>query len=227
MQGTEATPWWGKAHVRLIVLLALLAGVAAYGVPRIVHRFNGASDIVPCVAVHIGTQPLWSLAKLNAVVSASGLPALVGDGTVDDRGLQVPDAAWTDRYPMPKSSPDPAITPSGGGYEIRWWSLDNDHQGADLFAFSTASDAARYVRTAATTNCRRNATVCSVRQPAGGRAVIFTNAVAALQADVLFARGTRVYVTSEVPPIGTRLPPRQLIAIPAGMACELRDAGCT
>lgn len=222
----DATPWWGKGYVHLTVLLVLLAGVAAYGVPRIVQRLNGESAIARCAAVHVGPQPLWSLAKLNAVVSASGLPALVGDGTVDDQGLQTPDAAWTDRYPTPTSSPDPAITPAGAGYEIRWWSRDNDHQGVDLFAFSTATDAARYVRTAATTNCRRSATVYRMLRPAGARAVVWTNPIGVLEADVLVARGRRAYVTFEVPPIGTRLPARRLIAIPAGIACELRDAGC-
>ena len=83
------------------------------------------------------------------------------------------------------------------------------------------------MRTAATTNCRRDATVYTVRQPEGGRAIVFIDPVGALEADVLVARGTRAYVTFEVPPLGTRLPARQLVAIPVQIACELHDAGCT
>jgi hypothetical protein len=41
------TPWWAKPSRRLPILLAILAGVALYGVPRIVHKAAGAPP--PCM----------------------------------------------------------------------------------------------------------------------------------------------------------------------------------
>lgn len=152
-----------KARLPLIGLLAVLAGVALYGVPKIAQAVSGMA-VGPDTATGAGCQlppvrsPLkWSLAQLDDAVTASGLKSLAGDGTADVQGRQEPNAAWSDAYPVEQHSSDPSITLTNAGYELRWWSSRRDHQAADLFVFRSAADAARYARRGASTRCRRRA----------------------------------------------------------------------
>ena len=226
MHGTEATPWWGRTHVRLGVLLTVLVGVAAFGVPTIAQRWGGGGTRSQCGPSRVQLAPNWSLAGVHGLVDTSGLPLLVGDGTLDREGLDSPDAAWNDRYPTPLSAPDPAIVPADPGYEIVWWSSLGDHQAAEVYVFRSASDAAQYVALAAMTPCRVHFTGATVGAPAGGRSVVWTNPVGAIQADVIFRRGARVYVTEEVPPLGPQQSNAELVERARGLACELPAAAC-
>src|SRR5207302_10368535 len=116
-----------------VVLLAVLAGVAAYGVPRIARELTGTGPAATCVLAPAPSLVKWSLAQVDEAVRASGLKSLIGDGTTDLEGLQDPSCAWADGYPTGEHSPDPNITPADAGYEVRWWSEGNrDHQAADI-----------------------------------------------------------------------------------------------
>jgi hypothetical protein len=212
-------PWYLRAPVRLTFLLVVLAGVAAYGVPRIV-RAGGWGSAHGCST---GTPP--PLAKLTPValgraLGASGADQLIGEGFPDVEGLAEPTQAWTDSIP--------SVLPTGaavdGGYEIRWWSDQYDHQSVDVFVFATAADARAYVRMAARARCRRLAISYSTPELPGGRGLFWNNPVAASQGDVFFARGNRAYRLTEVGP--GDLASRLLVDIAQRLACELPEAGC-
>lgn len=49
-------PWWARPAIRLPILLAILAGVAWYGVPRIVHETAGAAQPPQCNA-RVSSEP--------------------------------------------------------------------------------------------------------------------------------------------------------------------------
>ena len=208
-----------RPPVRLAFLLVVLAAVAAYGVPRII-RGGGGGSAHGCWA---GTPPPVAKvtpATLGRVVGASGADQLIGEGFPDVEGLAEPMQAWTDSIP--------SVLPTGavvdGGYEIRWWSDQDDHQSVDVFVFSTAAEARAYVRMAAQTRCRRLATSYSTPELPGGRGLFWNNPVAASQGDVFFARGNRAYRLTEVGP--GELSSRLLVDIAQRLACELPGAGC-
>ena len=77
----DATPWWGKTQLRLIVLLVILAGVAAYGLPRIIRQLGGETSRTQCGPTRVPTAPNWSLADVKSAVASSGLRFLRGTGT--------------------------------------------------------------------------------------------------------------------------------------------------
>src|SRR5437588_2429785 len=146
-------PWWARPLIRVTVLLAVLAGVASYGVLGLIHsaRSSGPSDC--------WVGPVPRMLKLNAAtvaeaVAVTGIKSLAAARNPEMQGLQQPLSAWSDRYPMT----DPAaISPSttvGAGYEIRWRSPKQGNQAADLFVFANANDAGLWVREAASTRCR-------------------------------------------------------------------------
>lgn len=225
----ETADGWSEARLRLLVLLGLLAtlaGVAAYGIPRIIQNVAGAVGAPACRPPRVQAPLNWSLAKLDGAVATSGLRSITVGLALDQEGLQVPDAAWTDGYPTQQDSPDPNITPARAGYEIRWWSLTRDHQVADLFVFPTAHDAARYVRQAASATCRQVADSYPIAQPRGGRALVWQNPEGYRQADVFFSRANRAYRITDVPADSGQSTP-QLIKAPQQLACQLSDAICT
>lgn len=189
------------------MLLAILTGVAAYGVPRIAGYVSGTPSSLGATGgsacrVPPGESPLlkWSLAQLDTAVATRGLRSLMDGGTADIQGLQEPTAAWSDGDPADVHSPDPSITPADAGFELRWWSRRRDHQAADLFVFPSPDDAARYVSQAASPRCRNGAASYAISQPARGRALVWTNPEGYLQADVFFSRANRAYRIVEVPP---------------------------
>jgi hypothetical protein len=216
-----------RAPVRLLVLLALLGAVAALGVPKIIDEVS-ASGIPGCSLGRVPQQIQLTPANVERAVRASGLPLLVGSGSLDVEGFQPASATWLD---VPPPSAQSNGEPFVGGYEIRWWSPDQDHQGADLFIFRSERDAARYVRKAASTGCRTHAHAYRLAQPAGARALVWVNPLGWIQADVFFSRGDRVYRLFEVAPGGyqatlTGPGARLLIGTSQLLACEVKGAGC-
>jgi hypothetical protein len=209
-------PWWAQPRARLAVLVAVLAGVSAYGVPRIVAEGFGRAAAVPvCPPLVPPTvrvdrpdmQGLWPLAKGGGDVSRDR----------DDTG-----DAWTDQRTVPLRR--------AAGYMLVWWRR-HEVLSASVFAFRSAADAAAYVAAAGSTRCRGPARAFGISRPAGGRVVVWTNPVLNLQADVFFARGDRVYRITEVPADAWNKVPR---AVDVGryalmterVACELPEAGC-
>jgi hypothetical protein len=123
-----------------------------------------------------------------------------------------------------------------GGYEIRWFSPGRHHQAVDLFVFPDKTDAAEYVRRAASTRCRHDAVAFPLTEPANARALVWHNPDGALEADVLFARSNLAYRVVEVPPdgrtdgssAGERAAGERAahVTVAARLACQLSSALC-
>lgn len=198
------------------VLLVVLAGVAAYGVPRIVHEASGRTAALPACppsvarSVHVDRSDirgLWPLAKGGGNVSADR----------DDTG-----DAWTDQRTAPRRRAD--------GYMLVWW-RGREVLSASVFAFRSGREAAAYVAAAGSTRCRGPARAFGISRPSGGRVVVWTNPVLNLQADVFFARGKHVYRITDVPAgAWDKLPRavdvRRYAFMAERVACELPRAGC-
>jgi hypothetical protein len=100
-----------------------------------------------------------------------------------------------------------------------------------MFVFRTAADAAQFVRSGASPRCRRRAVAYRVGQPAGARALVWTNPDGAQEADVFFSRGARAYRLVDVlPPTYLqgqfRFDAAEMIALPQALACRLGQARC-
>lgn len=228
--GPEALPWWAAAPARLGVLLIVLACVASFGIPRIIHNATVPRGSV-CIPGPVPQAASLNAAEIQEAVSVMGVDALVGDGTVDARGVQGPMSAWSDADP----GADPAtFTTSGrmpGGYEVRWFSPDRHHLAVDLFVFPNRADATDYVRQAASTRCRQGAAAFPLAEPANARAVLWHNPDGAPEADVLFARSNIAYRVVEVPARvgrdGSSGGERAAhVAVAARVACRLSEALC-
>lgn len=170
-------------------------------------------------------QPLQVAAsQLAATLRTTGLGTLASGARVDEEGTQVASAAWSDN---PRLGALGAAATTSAGYEVRWWSASNAHQVADLFEFPSAADASQWVRIAAESSCRTNASSVSVSAPPGARVVVWTNPLGLIQADLLFARGARAYRIGGVP-AHTSAPSAVLAVVTADelSACRLADAGC-
>ena len=115
---------------------------------------------------------------------------------------------------------------------MRWWSLAGDHLGASVFVFPDRRSAAEYVSEAASARCRLAAFAARVSAPLGGRAVVWENPDGYLQTDIFFARANVVYRLVAVASDSqhgerpTRANVGQLLRLPDGLACVLKDAGC-
>jgi hypothetical protein len=166
------------------------------------------------------------------VVAAAGLRPLAGAGRLDIEGAQDPMSAWSDQYPSNASPHDPFLVPALAGYEIRWWSPEGVHEGADLFVFPTAGDATHYVRQATAIRCRHVGAISHpIREPAGALSLIWDNPLGFLQGDIFFSRGRRAYRVSVVPPGSAGQAPGEvdatrLLETPEQIACALSDARC-
>jgi hypothetical protein len=219
-------PWWARAPARLALLLPLLAVVAWLGVPRI---FGGSGDNAlagwcqePAIPAALKVPP----AAVERAVATSGLRRLLA-GHLDVQGPVGTSVARSDGLPDGKTSAGPI----DAGYELRWWTRQGNHRVADLFLFATASEAAAYVRTASSPDCRVKAGNGWVPAISGGVGLIWTNSHDTLQADVFFSRGNRAYRLSDMPPGGegkglADVNPIKLIATPVALACRLPDARC-
>lgn len=230
-----AAPWWARAPARLAFLLAVLAGVAAYGVPRIIANASAGTS-PPGTSARPCSPVVPSLAKATipeierTADYYAGLYALLGRGRLDVWGLQEPSAAWADNPPGSVSLPHLVLVDAG--FEMRWWSPAGDHLGASLFAFPDSRSAEEYVSEASSSRCRMAAVSGAVSQPSGARALVWENPEGYLQADVYFARGSVVYRLAAVGsgPQGerpTRADAPQLLRVADGLACALTHAGCT
>ena len=228
--GPGALPWWAAAPARIGVLLLVLACVASFGIPRIIHNATARHGSV-CMPGPVPQASSLNAAEIQEAVSVTGVDALVGAGMVDARGVQGPMSAWSDADP----GADPAtLTTPGrmpGGYEVRWFSPDRHHLAVDLLVFPTGADATEYVRQAASTRCRQHAAAFPLAEPANARAVVWRNPDGAPEADVLFARSNIAYRVVEVPAgvdrDGSSGAVRTAhVAIAARVACQLSAARC-
>lgn len=232
-------PWWSRAPIRLAVLLGLLAVVSAFGA----HRWLGGgpgrasasasgSTSAGCYATSAHPLARWPAAEVDNAVAAVGLRWLVGAGRLELEGAEDPMAAWSDQYPSDASPHDPFLVPALAGYEILWWSPEGDHEEADLFVFSTAGQAARYVRHATSPRCRHAGVIAHpIAEPVGAVSLVWDNPLGYLQADLFFARGNRAYRVGVVPPGSAGEAPDEidasrLLKTLRENACQLSGAGC-
>ena len=170
-------------------------------------------------------RPLQVTAKqLAATLRITGLGSVAAGTRADEQGTQLASAAWSDNARLGALGAAPTTS---AGYEIRWRSATHAHQVADLFEFSSAADASHWVRIAAESECRANASSVSVNAPPGARVVVWTNPLGSIQADLLFARGARAYRIAGVP-AATHAASAVLAVVAADQlsACRLADAGC-
>lgn len=208
--------------MRLPVLLVLLTGVAIYGVPKIIHGGAGTSaGAAPACPTAPATVMLPD-SRFRLMLQASGIDTLVGRGTLDTQGWQEPSSTWADAPPSNHSVAD--STPVDAGYEIRWWSISQDHDGATFFVFPSATAAHRYIRQAASVRCRANARAEALSEPSGARGVVWTNPDQARQADVFLARGQAVYRILVVPYESRN--DRSMLRLAQRLACKLSAANC-
>lgn len=235
LRDDAAAPWWARAPARLAFLLVVLAGVATYGVPRIIANASAGTS-PPGTPRALCSLAVPSLAKASipdierTADYYAGLYALLGRGRLDVWGLQEPSAAWADN--PPRYAGLPHVRLFDAGLEMRWWSPAGDHLGASLFVFRDSRSAEEYVSEAASTRCRMAAVSAAISQPPGARALAWDNPEGYLQADVYFARGSVVYRLAAVGPgpqgeRPTRADVPPLLGVADGLACALTYAGCT
>jgi hypothetical protein len=177
--------------------------------------------------------PVRDLAELGAPL-ARIMPTRVG--RVYERGAIATGNLWSDDEPR---EPPFGRSLAPAGYEIRWWALDRDGDeddvAADVLEFATAREAERALALAATPRCRPHGVARAVRYPAGAREVFWVNPDHALQWDVMFVRGRRLYRVGDVPPeyLLTTTEPWQRrlersrdVGTAKALACALPAAGC-
>jgi len=240
--GAACAPWRAGGPRRLALLLAcLLASVIALLTSRASWFALGgaqatggllAAGCPGAEAAEVERVPARALTALHEQLSAI-VPSPLG--RVYMAGVIPTSVMWTDDDPQtpPSSSTAPA------GYEIRWWTLDRDGSEddvtADVHAFATPTQARETLALAASTRCRRDASVHPLRFPAGASELHWVNPDNAQQWDVLFARGRRLYRVGDVPPeyLLTTTPPRKAAlerardeTTPQALACAVPAAGC-
>ena len=231
----EVAPVWAHRHLRLVGLLGILSMVATYGVPRIAHELAGTTKtaagtaaMASCPRPPVPALVRQSVAEIKAAVARSKLGSLIGAGSADMDGLQEPNAAWSDAYPSTEPASDPTLTRADAGYEVRWWSPGHhDHEAADVFLFTSANAAARYVADASSKRCRAAATSYAATRPAGAKALAWVNPEGYLQVDVFFSRARQAYRIVEVPPTDPRVNRARLITMLQHLACQIPDAECS
>jgi hypothetical protein len=184
-------------------------------------------------APEVRSIPTRGLAELGAPL-ARIMPTRVG--RVYERGAIATGNLWSDNEPR-----EPPIGPSlaPAGYEIRWWALDRDGNeddvAADVLEFATAREAQSALALAATPRCRPHGVARAVSYPAGAREVFWVNPDHALEWDVMFVRGRRLYRVTDVPPeylLTTTEPWQRRLersrdaGTAKALACALPAAGC-
>ncbi len=209
--------------MRLPVLLVVLAGVAVYGVPKIIHNAGAttAQAASPC-PTNLLLRKLPD-SRFRPLLQASGIGLLVGRGTLDTQGWQEPVSAWGDD--VPSNHPVADSTVVDAGYEIRWYSPAGDHDVAAFLVFPSPRVARRFVRQAISVRCVSRAVVLPVSEPAGARGIVWTNPDQAWEADVTFARGPAVYRIGVVPygdPSALTL-----LRVAQRLACQVAAADCS
>jgi hypothetical protein len=126
---------------------------------------------------------------------ARALPQRVG--RLYEEGTVRSTVAWSDEEPAP-----PAISPSArrpAGYEMRWWAPNGDDVVADVLVFSSQDRARQYLALASGARCHDHAARGLPLHPPLAHNLSWLNPDGALQADVFFARGARVYRLADAP----------------------------
>jgi hypothetical protein len=188
--------------IRLGALLAILAGLVAYGVGSGGLSFFGAGSGTASAA----DCPPAGLPALAAVTRPRLLDQIhlferIGaenGGTPYEWGPAEASSAWSDAEPGFTRLPPAATQP--GGYAMRWWFPDRSDVSIDGFAFEDAGAAEEFLTLAADRTCRVEASAVDADLPPGGRNLSWVNPDGVAQEDALLRRGRRVYRVSAVLP---------------------------
>jgi hypothetical protein len=130
---------------------------------------------------------------------ARALPQRVG--RLYEEGTVRASVAWSDEEPAPPATSPQAPRPAG--YEMRWWAPNGDDVVADVLVFASDSRAKRYLALASSARCHESASRGLALHPPLAHNLSWLNPDGALQADVFFARGTRVYRIADAPAGGS------------------------
>lgn len=213
----------------IVVLVACLAAFAVVSVTR-----SGSSDSQSasrCIAR--ASIPEVELVAPKAVGAlredvARALPQRVG--RLYEEGTVRSSVAWSDEEPAPPATSPQARRPAG--YEMRWWAPNGDDVVADVLVFASDAQARRYLLLASSVHCREQASHGLAAHPPLARNLSWLNPDGALQADVFFARGARVYRVADAPAGGSpqavraRGGLRHAVATIDVLACLLPSAHC-
>ena len=135
-----------------------------------------------------------ALSPLRGQVAAV-LPQRVG--RLYEEGTVTAASAFSDAEPAPPPLSSTALRP--GGYEMRWWAPNRDDIAADVFVFRSPAAAQRFLQRAVDPRCRPSGQQMSALKPFQAHNLAWINPDGFAQADVFFARGSRVYRVSDVP----------------------------
>jgi hypothetical protein len=217
-------------RVRLLVLLAVLAGLGVYAA-RSWSGFGGGSpvatecpqDEAPVVQT-VGREQVRALrAGVRGVVYfAPGIEPY-------EEGPAAASYAWSDGEPGSHGSV-PAAPRQPGGWEVRWWMPTRDDVVADAFIFAGEGEARDFLRRATSARCRTAARSVSAPYPPGGRNLGWRNPEGLAQEDLYLRRGRRVYRISVVRPgadgRASRAERHLGFEIANALGCGLPGAGC-
>ncbi len=214
-----------SGRVKLGLLIACLAGLVAFLLVTQLPGGSGqsasacSSTNLPAVR-QVAPSGLGDLRRSIAGVLPDRIGELYEEGTV------LAGNAFSDDAPAPPPV-DPAA-PRPAAYEMRWWAPNRDDVVADVFMFSDARSAQRFLERAITPRCRRSGAQLAALQPPEAQNLTWTNPDGVAEADVYLARGPRVYRVADAPAGRHRqgLLRRALVTVDT-LACLLPEAQCS
>jgi hypothetical protein len=195
-QGPRGRPGRRRLWALTVVLLTCLAAAAVVLATR--SGSSGPQSASRCIGAT--TVPEVERVAPNEIGGlredvARALPQRVG--RLYEEGTVRASVAWSDEEPAPPATSPRARRPAG--YEMRWWAPNGDDVVADVLVFSSEGQAKRYLALASSARCHDQAGRGLPLHPPLAHNLSWLNPDGALQADVFFARGTRVYRIADAP----------------------------
>jgi len=185
----------GRRALRIGLLAGVLTGLLVF---VLVNGSSQTRTFASCTggagAPEVPRVPPGDLSRLRddlARVAPQRIARLYEEGAVTAQ------SAWTDELPQPPSVSPTALRPDA--YEMRWWAPNGDDLVADELVFANAATAGRFLQKASSPHCRGSSVRFAASSPPRGLDLSWVNPDGAAQADVLFARGSRVFRVADAP----------------------------
>jgi hypothetical protein len=221
-----------NVRVRLVLLLAVLATLAAYAVAGGAGIFGGGGG--PAIAGDCpveGAPPVEDVPRAQLLGLREDARRVVSFDSrlrAYEQGPVNSGAPWSDMEPGWNTSPPGALL--SGGYELRWWMVTGDDVVADAFVFADPTQAHDFFTRAASAECRQVSTAQDAPFPSGGRNLAWLNPDGFAQEDLFLLRGRRVYRVAVVT-VGsagtiTAAARKAAFFLVNTLACALPDSGC-